>query len=616
MTSLRIDQFSGMAPRLSVRALPHTGAVDARNCRLLSGELRGFRQPTLEYEPTLGVGEVLKSVYRTEKDDGTTVWMTFLNPDVDVVKGPLVNDAYDRYYWTGEEDFVAYLPIDDIAAAVTPNRLGVPSPVTAPGLSVAGGASPVETRAYCYTFVNTYGEESAPSPAVEVSGNTNGSWNLTGLETAGTDMTNRTALVTKNIYRTISGENSVEFFFVASVALATTTYNDTSSNATVAQNPILQSYNWRVPPDALVGLIAHPAGFLAGFVGRDLYFSEPYRPHAWPTQYILALDFMIVGLAIYNNMLCVLTTSQPYFVAGSHPSSMSPIKSPSIETCLSKGSIAATIAGVLYASPNGIVLFNENGPQVITQNIMTNEEWVDYRPAAIRAAQYGQTYVAFYETTQGFKFSPNEPMSLFTKIDHFTDVQNIVTDVLTGRLWLVMDNKVWEWEPPDGGHLYYTWLSKQFDFTRPVNFGACMLKYSDFVPTPTEEILAAALEFNTARIVYPLHTFNQVTYNGTREYTLAGSPIDPTTGNEFVQNKYPFGGSPLLSLASIEAAVGYVQLTIWADGNMVFSQNVASTRMRRLPAHFKAHVWQFQLVGNVDIYSFAIAETAKELEAV
>lgn len=626
MTALRIEKFMGIAPKISDRLLADSSAVTARNARLLSGELRGFREPEILHGFDGGEGsndfptvlpDPIKYAYRALKSDGTEVWMAFGNADVDVAKGPLVNDSYERYYWTGEEAYVAYLPIDDIVAGDAPLRLGVPGPTAAPSIAVVGGVGDIETRAYVYTFVNILGEEGAPSPVVQADGPNDASWDLSALEVTGTDMTNRADLEFKNIYRTVTGENSVQYFFVEQIALATATYSDTIANEVTVQNSILSSYAWTPPPDALVGLIAHPAGFLAGFVGRDLYFSEPYRPHAWPVQYQLSLEYDIVGLSIYSNMLVVMTQSKPYFIAGSNPLSMSPIKSPSIETCLSKGSIAATIQGVLYASPNGIVLFNESGPQIITSPIMTNEEWDDFSPATLRAAQYGMTYVGFYSSSAGFKFSPAEALALLTTIDRFDNVQNIITDVLTGKLWLIRNNKVWLWEPPDGEHLYYTWKSKQFDFTRPVNLGACMIKYKTILPSQSTDYFAAAEDYNIARMAAaPLNPFNYTMFNGTVDVDLGATPpIDPTTGMEFAQNKYPFGGSPLLLTQPVSTNV-LVQLTIWADGDVVFQEYVAPNSMRRLPSGFKAHVWQFELIGNADVYSFAIAETGRELQSV
>ncbi|MCK7581114.1 MAG: hypothetical protein MZV65_39460 [Chromatiales bacterium] len=30
---------------------------------------------------------------------------------------------------------------------------------------------------------------------------------------------------------------------------------------------------------------------MAGFPGRDIYFCEPYRPYAWPVEYMQSIDY-------------------------------------------------------------------------------------------------------------------------------------------------------------------------------------------------------------------------------------------------------------------------------------------------------------------------------------
>ena len=48
----------------------------------------------------------------------------------------------------------------------------------------------------------------------------------------------------------------------------------------------------------------------------------------------------------------------------------------------------------------------------------------------------------------------------------------------------------------------------------------------------------------------------------------------------------------------------------------VFAYTLTDEGVYRLPHGFKSDVWQFEMVSNTDIYSFAIAETGKELVSV
>jgi len=618
----RVQQFSGIAPKLSRQLIPENMARDARNCRLLSGELRGIHALTPVHEfPT-----ATNSAVRLPTDSGD-LWLGFLDVNVDFVKGPLVNDTYDRHYWTGDSQ-VGYFSYNTLARLIAGDpayRVGVPVPTAAPELNtvVGGNEDLTETRAYVFTFVNELGEESAPSAPVLQSGPSDGEWQLTQISATPSDMANRCPVIKRRVYRTVTGQASSLFYFVTDIDdMVTTTFNDDIASSQVVQNTVCQSFDWDPPPDDLKGLIAHPSGFLAAFKGREVYFSDPYRPWAWPVSYIVALEHDVVGLAIYGNMVMVLTESMPYYLAGSHPSNLSATKSQSIEPCLSKRSIVATLQGVLYASPNGLVLFNEGGARVVTNDMISRDEWgQQFTPSAIKATQRGLEYLAFRDGTNGFEYSPSEPLGALSTFDRFGGIEDIFTDRYNGKVYVVANNTAYEWDNPNNTPVYYTWMSKEFDFPRPVNFGACIIKMDDYeyVPPDTNQI-AIYEEWNEARQQRPLNPLGYTPLGGSR-WALTpslGSPNynpsddDDTAGYD--RRVYSLAGSPIFDtgvnvLPSGSSAI----LTLYADRRQVARLVVRPNETMRLPSGFKAHYWQFKLEANVPAYSVAFAETGKEL---
>ena len=194
--------------------------------------------------------------------------------------------------------------------------MGVPAPAAAPNLVASSSLAPNETRAYVYTYVSTFGtvkEESAPSPAATVTVSTSGGATVTvsgfsAAPTTGYNITHR------RIYRTITGASQVVYSFVAEIPIATTSYVDSLSVTQLGSE--LQTLFWTPPPAGLKGLVAMPNGILAGFEGNQIYFSEPYYPHAWPDIYALTVDYPIVGLGVYDTTLVVLTTKFPYLISG------------------------------------------------------------------------------------------------------------------------------------------------------------------------------------------------------------------------------------------------------------------------------------------------------------
>ncbi len=261
----------------------------------------------------------------------------------------------------------------------------------------------IESRVYVYTWVSELGEEGPPSPpSAALSIPTDGQVTVT--------MTNNPPTVQRNItdvriYRANTGTSSSEFQFVAEVAIGTLpTFVDTVLDTNLGE--VLQSASWD-PPDAnMEGMIALPNGVLAGFNGKDIMFSEPYFPHAWPAEYEVAVDFDIVGLGVLPQGLLVLTTGTPYMVVGNHPRAMSLRHFEFAQSCSSKKSIVNTKDSVIYASPDGLVRIGAGGFQIITENYFTKKDWNDFLdPTTIDGNWHDGRYFGFHNTGS-FIFDP------------------------------------------------------------------------------------------------------------------------------------------------------------------------------------------------------------------
>ena len=177
--------------------------------------------------------------------------------------------------------------------------------VTAAFTDVANDTSPVripdaentvaETRVYTYTHVNSFEEESAPFAATDMALSTEdvypGESVVVTLPTASITNYNVTK---KRIYRSAQGTANSTFLFVGEVPLATSSFTDSLDGNEL--NEILPSLTWSHPPSTLKGLVGMPNGVMAGFSGNDVYFSEPFRPFAWPTQYVQTVGYPIIGL--------------------------------------------------------------------------------------------------------------------------------------------------------------------------------------------------------------------------------------------------------------------------------------------------------------------------------
>jgi hypothetical protein len=276
--------------------------------------------------------------------------------------------------------------------------------------------------------------------------------------------------------------------------------------------------------------------------------------------------------------------------------------------CFSRRGMVSTDAGVLYPSVNGLVLINSPTPQVVTQDIMTKEEWLRrYDVSSIFATSYGMQYIAFDTESSGFIYSPTEPASKLVDLDQFDEVVGIETDRHSGDVYLIYQDRVWEWDPDGATRMYWRWKSKEFHFPTPLNFGALKIKFNDEDDDVSEDLEARYGPYNEALFATgPLNTINGHAINGIQAAGLV--PDLPEA-----EIRMPINGSLLFPITFLEAQPSTVRFRVYADGEVVYDQIVDNQGLYRLPAGFKRDIYQFEMISNTEVYSAAIAQTAREL---
>lgn len=619
MAGFKLENFQGLIPRLSDRLLPSSAATVAENVKLLSGELRGYRDIRQEADFTAEAFTV-RRVYRVPDTSGFNYadsWLTFDSRDVDVVRSPVINDSFNRYYWANDQRTPGsgrpmYNTEDRIHADDPPFFLGVSRPTAAPVVTSAGGST--FTRAYVYTFVSAYGEEGQPSDADLKTGDA-GSWTIDSLETSVPDSANKN-ITDKNIYRTVPGQNSSLFFFVAQVSLATTSYVDTDDDDVVALNNVLESQDWAEPPLTIEGWTLMPNGYLVAWDKRRLLMSEPYRPHAWPVKYELALDFEIVAMGVWGSTLVIGTKSQPSLGRGTSPAAFVLQKLDEVEPCLSRRGMVSTSAGVYYPSQNGLILVSGAGLRLITQDTFTREEWAEFNPELIFATQLGLEYIAFNSASTGFIFNPTEPGIKFIELNQFTNIEGIETDRYTGNVLILKDNRAFNWDPPGAIRLFYQWKSKLFQLAKPINLGAFKVSFDTEQDDVSQDTLATLLPYNQDR--FSVGTLNTLGGHAINSVQNPGQ-LDGTSGliNWLDgEMRTPLGGSPLFPLNSLLLQTSVVRIIVYSRRTVVLDLVIPGEQTIRIPSGFKSDLWQFEVISNTNVFSIQVATSPKELAKV
>lgn len=665
MARIHLPTFGGMIPALSDRLIPDTGAAYAQNCWLYEGTLKGLPVPKLIHTLVLSSAQKIYRVPLNISDASDMYSATFLefeDPNTDVVRSPVFEDTFERYYWVSSgvspkyntkariefssneqsEDITAddstdliawtahglvvgdplqftttdtlpaglslattyYVSSDGLVAdafkvadtyidAVEGNSvditdtgtgthtattqeqaeftLGIPQPA-APTVVPSGGSGSADTRSYVVTWVSAYGEEGPPSDADVETGKVDDTWAITLPTPSANDLGVTRNLRYVRIYRTVvSGSGVATFYLVAEVDIWDTSYNDTDADAVVAANSALASTGYTAPPTDLEGFVHMGNGILVGFKDNEIWFTEPYRPHAWPVAYVLTTEYPIIGVGVANQTAIICTQGSPVSVTGVNPLYMAVAKFTALEPCISRGSILSTTEGVYYASSNGLILVQSGSVQNITRQLVTRDKWQRLiNNSAVKAARFGLAYYAFGASVAGafeetafeetaFSFSdttnsfmgvlvdPTDARVAFTRLVSDDSVDGVMTDPWTGEVMIIRD-----------GEVLWIDLSDDLDVLEE-----CVWKSKVF---QTNEIM----NFAALKVYFTL------------------PPVEPDS---------------------------YGTIEVYGDGVLRVAHTLeTSGKLLRIPSGFKAQLWQIVITTSVVIRSVEMATSVKELQ--
>lgn len=515
MATIMIADFAGMVPLRDPILLPDINAQYSENTWLYEGAVRGFRQDDPVYNIRFSD---TKQVYRIPVTDvnppdftqPASMWMEIPDPYISIIRNPTVGDQYNRYYffpsdqysstgvnpsWPAANPGPMYSPLGDFTTGIPMYLLGIPTPTTAPTVTPPVYTTVMESRAYIYTMVSAYGEESAPSPATVANGESTGNWVVViPTPPAGTN-TGRN-LYSYRLYRTVTdASGNAAYYQVTEVPINFTgpvTINDSAIDANITANMPLSSVYYSPPPAGLQGVVMMANGIAAGFTNkREIWFSEAYLPHAWPAPYALTVDYPVVGLAANGTSLNIMTEGSPFIATGVTPDTITLGKIVANEPCIGRGSIVNAGEGAYYASPNGYILLNTSGTTNTTQQVFEKEFWYQLQPWNLVSGRYALSMACFIKGNGAKCIDPNKTELINGAVIDFTDtnvpfsyidcqapIVNALTDELSGQIFYFTPQHVYQWNPPNGGILWpWIWKTKKFRFTFPQQFKAFMVLY-------------------------------------------------------------------------------------------------------------------------------------------
>lgn len=456
-----INQFGGIIPKTADHLLASTAAIKAHDVKLRDGKIKPWREP---------------KALALAIEDALTVYMYGCCPltwDTCVSVATWIPDG-NRIFITGREPYPEVVTVTNCIPKYY--RLGVYTPVMAPLLQYTSSTivDQSSARAYLYTFINIFGEESAPSTA---------STQITVVDGASVTVSGffipplEYGISSIRLYRSETGFRDgrekeqipiTEWLLVSEVPIGTTSIVDNKKVKDLG--PALSTREVREPPETLRHITSiEGTGLLSGVTRNKVHFSANFQPWNWPAEQDLTLDHNIINYVSVGQQTFVSTDGVPYVIDASiqceprqcRATDGSDIVLPDIG-CGYAHSAIATPFGMVYSSREGLVLVRGNATvEVITGDWFSSETWLTLLPTTVRLV-YWRGYlicrtdmITFMLQLDGSTYKDMTIGALTTLSDEPVDMS--VSS--SGELILLEDGIVKQWDASDTLRPY-SWISR------------------------------------------------------------------------------------------------------------------------------------------------------------
>jgi hypothetical protein len=665
MTAINIKAFRGAVPRIGSRLLQPNQAAVADNCKLTSGNLEPLNGLQLVHSSQLAdiqTAYLWRAIISSRPEDNWLVW----NSDVDIVKSLIANDPLQRFYFSSdafEPRMSTYpLAINSLPYPTAWYALGVAPPTIAPTVAVSGGSGTLESRAYAYTFVTQFGEESPPSPPSTVTdGYPDGTWALsdlqsfppnTGTVTTAVDIGNAQVRVTLNTTFGLSQFDTITFSGVVGMEDLNGTFRIQSlgptANTLVVNLETTQTYtsggSWaKAAPHNTSGMtkrIYRTVGTSGDFlfvaeipvanttytdavVADDLGEILPTADSSLPPKNLIALTSLpngcLVGIA--GNELCF---SDPYL----------PYSWPQRNRYTFSGvgvDIVAAGNSVIVLTDTFPILFTGSDPEAMSPSVMQT-----YAPCATKRGVVDVGGGAMYPSYDGLwivapgrvekvtqKLYREQEWKLLnpeTFVGGFADGLYYARYIQGGAafIWVydtaendsvvrVAQDATHLLRNDTDGELYLALKDKvyRWDSSEGQRFT------SDWVSSEIQ--LPMPMNFSVVQIHAPFSAVQPPDTSVIDANELIIANVD-LVGGELNGNSIlalDVNGSNLRQFTPVTESK--VQFTLYKDGQPTYTTGVGSSEPFRLPADCACEVYQIGLNASIPVYNVTMADSVAEL---
>lgn len=541
MTAIKINNFKGIAPKVSSHLLPDGWAQEALNCDLKSGNLKPIRVP--EKQTSLGyIGTSVQTAYIK----GSTIYS--YNSFTFNFDSPIINDSYDRHYTlesnvmkvqgTGiaKRDVSLDVPTETISAtASTP-------PTDSNGRPFNGD---IYYRSYVWTYVYDTGEESPISPisdSIMIEVQAYGSLTNIGPSTG-----YPTNAVKKRIYCT----DNYQFKFLADIDVTATTFTDDIPSQSLGETLLVQNN----PPSTMDGMIKSPNGFVVGWSGGNIYFTEPFLPYAWNDDFSINIKNNVKTAVSAGGDVYLLTDGEPYILSGFHPEDITSQQLPIQQGCVGPKGAVSFGNSVVYISPDGLVQLRGGEAKLLTKQFYSREQWRNTFDSKTTLSIHDEQIYLLNEDTREYTIITLDDENIINiSQGYFSEVVNGANTAYINTVEDIL------YFIASGDGYFYTMDNS--DTTRAYE----------------------TMEWTSKKYIYP----QKVCFNTIQ--VLASNYDNGSTYDLSVDIYNDIGGA-----------------------TPVFTANITSDEVIRTGLRQKANYWWFRITGNVEVDSFQLSTSVGEI---
>lgn len=346
----------------------------------------------------------------------------------------------------------------------------------------ASSAAEAESRltSYVETYVNGFGEESAPSlPSRSVQVGDGISVQITSATAPPTDYN----ITLKRRYRAAQGSDGAVYRLVEQIPVGTATTTDTKTDDQLGA--VLEpDADWVLPPSNGRCIRAMANGITSMIAGNMWCPSVINRPHTYPLGFRLTTDYPIVAQEIIDTDAVLATQTHAYVVTGSDPAQMAMSK-PEPGGCVSERSMVSLRGfGVVYAGQDGLIAASRSGVVNITERLglLSEKEWKALKPESIAAFAHDGRYYGFYfidaGNKGGFIFDPEERGFGWVRLDFHATAG--YSNLANNRLYLSIGAARTLWNGDAVLKLPYRYRSPKFRIPYPASLEFAQIRADSY----------------------------------------------------------------------------------------------------------------------------------------